>query len=139
MTPTTVAITGFDALLRAAREEPEPQRLLFVFAGADLPANATAAQRAAFDAGESGELAPLMCVDKAADALSDFVALATEAASAGPPWALVFVAALSGRAGVPPTSHDAEAPLQHMVDAIKSGRFDGMVPFDRHGAPVRFH
>ena len=30
-------IAGFEDLLRAAREQPEPQRLLFVFAGAELP------------------------------------------------------------------------------------------------------
>ena len=30
-------ISSFDDLLRAARQQPEPQRLLFVFAGAELP------------------------------------------------------------------------------------------------------
>ena len=131
-------ITSFDDLLLAARSEPEPQRLLFVFAGAELPAGATAAQRAQFDAGEGGELAPLMCVDRSAAELSGFSALAAEAALAGPPWAIVFTAALSGRYGIPPTSVDAEAPLQHMVDSIKAGRLDGMLPFDRHGDPVQF-
>ena len=39
-------------------------------ARAELPAGASAEQRAQFGAGEGGELAPLMCVDKsAADAL----------------------------------------------------------------------
>lgn len=131
-------ITSFDDLLLAARSEPEPQRLLFVFAGAELPASATAAQRAQFDTGEGGELAPLMCVDRSAAELSGFAALAAEAALAGPPWAIVFTAALSGRYGIPPTSVDAEAPLQHMVDSIKAGRLDGMLPFDRHGDPVHF-
>lgn len=131
-------ITSFDDLLLAARSEPEPQRLLFVFTGAELPAGATAAQRAQFDAGEGGELAPLMCVDRSAAELSGFSALAAEAALAGPPWAIVFTAALSGRYGIPPTSVDAEAPLQHMVDSIKAGRLDGMLPFDRHGDPVQF-
>jgi hypothetical protein len=131
-------ITSFDDLLEAARSEPEPQRLLFVFAGAELPAGATTAQRAQFDAGEGGELAPLMCVDRSAAELSGFAALAAEAALAGPPWAIVFTAALSGRYGIPPTSVDAEAPLQHMVDSIKAGRLDGMLPFDRHGDPVHF-
>ncbi|MEO8507710.1 MAG: ribonucleotide reductase subunit alpha [Betaproteobacteria bacterium] len=131
-------ITNFDDLLLAARGEPEPQRLLFVFAGAELRAGATAAQRAQFDAGEGGELAPLMCVDRSAAELSGFSALAAEAALAGPPWAIVFTAALSGRYGIAPTSVDAEAPLQHMVDSIKAGRLDGMLPFDRHGDPVQF-
>ena len=30
-------ISTFDDLLRAARQQPEPQRLLFVFAGVELP------------------------------------------------------------------------------------------------------
>ena len=129
-------ITSFDGLLRAARAQSEPQRLLFVFAGAELPADATERQRREFDAGEGGELAPLMCVDKAPSELSDFAALAAEAAQAGPPWAIVFAAALSGRAGVAPTSADAEAPLQRMVDAIKAGRHDGLLPLDRNGDAV---
>ena len=37
-------IASFDDLLRAARAQPEPQQLLFVFAGAELPAGASAAQ-----------------------------------------------------------------------------------------------
>lgn len=131
-------ITNFNDLLQAARAQPEPQRLLFVFAGAELSADASAEQRRQFEAGEGGELAPLMCVDKSADELAGFDALAAEAAEAGPPWAIVFTAALSGRGGVAPTSADAEAPLQRMVDAIKSGRLDGLLPFDRQGDPVHF-
>ena len=129
-------IASFDDLLQAARQQREPQQLLFVFAGAELPAGASAAQRAQFDAGEGGELAPLMCVDKAADALASFNALCAEAARAGPPWAIVFTAALSGRGGQPPSTADTDAALQHMVDAIKAGRLDGLLPFNRAGEPV---
>ncbi len=131
-------ITNFNDLLQAARAQPEPQRLLFVFAGAELPADASAEQRREFEAGEGGELAPLMCVDKSPDELPGFDALVAEAAQAGPPWAIVFTAALAGRAGVAPTSADAEAPLQRMVEAIKAGRIDDLLPFDRQGDPVRF-
>jgi hypothetical protein len=131
-------ITHFNDLLQAARAQPEPQRLLFVFAGAELPADASAEQRRQFEAGEGGELAPLMCVDKSPDELAGFDALVAEAAQAGPPWAIVFTAALAGRAGVAPTSVDAEAPLRRMVDAIKAGRIDDLLPFDRQGDPVRF-
>ena len=83
-----------------------------------------------------GELAPLMCVDKAAAALTGFDALCAEAAQAGPPWAIVFTAALSGRGGQPPSGADIDAALQHMVDAIKAGRLEGMLPFNRAGEPV---
>jgi hypothetical protein len=84
-----------------------------------------------------GELAPLMCVDKAAETLTSFDALCSEAARAGPPWAIVFTAALSGRDGQPPSTADTDAALRHMVDAVKAGRLDGMLPFNRAGEPVQ--
>ncbi len=43
-------VTGFQSLLDAARQQPEPQRLLLVFARAELPDGATAAERARFEA-----------------------------------------------------------------------------------------
>ena len=129
-------IVDFEDLLQAARQQREAQQLLFVFAGAELPADADAEQRERFAAGEGGELAPLMCVDKAAGALASFDALCAEAAQSGPPWAIVFTAALSGRDGQPPSAADIDAALQHMVDSIKAGRLEGMLPFNRHGEPV---
>ncbi len=129
-------ITCFSDLLSAAKSQPEPQRLLFVFAGAELPSAANAEQREQFANGEGGELAPLMCVDKAVDEIEHFDALVAEAAEAGPPWAIVFTTALSGRGGKMPTPLDAQAPLQQMVDSIKAGRLDGMLPFNRRGDPV---
>ena len=131
-------IASFDDLLQAARQQRETQQLLFVFAGAELPAGASAAQRAQYEAGEGGELAPLMCVDKAPGELASFDALCAEAARAGPPWAIVFTAALSGRGGKPPSAADTDAALQNMVEAIKAGRLDGMLPFNRAGEPVQF-
>lgn len=127
-------IASFDDLLQAARQQPQPQQLLFVFAGAELPADASVEQRAHYEAGLGGELAPLMCVDKAAAELAGFDALCAEAARAGPPWAIVFTAALSGRNGQAPAGTDAA--LRHMVDAIKAGRLEGMLPFNRAGEPV---
>jgi hypothetical protein len=129
-------IASFADLLRAARAQAEPQQLLFVFADARLPADASPSQRAQFEVGEAGELAPLMCVDKSARELESFDALAAEAARAGPPWAIVFSAALSGRGGRPPSTADIDTALQHMVEAIKAGHIDGVIPFDRNGEPV---
>ena len=121
----------------AARQQAQPQRLLLVFAGASLPAGATAAQRASFDAGISGELAPLMCVDKDPQALADFAALVQEATAMGQAWALVFAAALGGREGLPPSDSQVDAALQRMVEAVKSGQLDGLIPFDTQGAAVQ--
>jgi hypothetical protein len=133
-----MTIASFDDLLRSACQQTEPQRLLFVFTTAELPDDATPAQRARFQAGEGGTLTPLMCVDKSPDELPSFEVLLEESRRAGPSWDIVFVAALSGRAGSSPTSIDAEAPLQRMVESIKSGRIGSFIPFDRHGQPVSF-
>jgi hypothetical protein len=130
-------ISHFDHLLAASRDQSEPQRLLLVFARASLPAGATAEQRARFEAGESGELAPLMCVDKDPGALADFAALVDEASSLGPDWALVFAAALSGTGGQRPHPSLVDAALRRMVEAVKSGQLSGLIPFDRQGAAVR--
>ncbi len=134
---TRMDISHFNDLLAAACAEAEPQRLLLVFAGASLPANATAQQRADFEAGESGELAPLMCVDKDPALLPDFEALAVEACTLVPDWALLFAAALSGHGDKAPSDSVIDAELQRMVDSVKSGRLTGLIPFDRHGMAVQ--
>lgn len=133
-----MTISGFDELLRAARSQDQPQRLLFVFAAAEVPEDATPAQRAAFAAGQGGTLTPMMCVDKSPAELVSFADLAAEARGFAQPWDIVFAAALSGSAGREPTGADAQAPLQRMVDAIKTGRLGSFIPFDSQGETVRF-
>ena len=129
-------ITTFDDLLLAARQQPDPQRLLLVFAGASLPPDASAAQRAEFEAGEGGELAPLMCVDKDPHALASFAALAAEAKTLGPPWMLVFAGALAGQAPLPPSESQVEAALEQMVEAVRVGDLVPYLAFDREGHAV---
>jgi hypothetical protein len=134
-----MSISTFDDLLRMAREQRQPQRLLFVFTGAALPEDATPEQRARFQAGQGGTLTPLMCVDKTPDELPSFDMLVEESRLFTQAWDIVFVAALSGSAGhAPPSTSQAEAALQRMVEAIKSGHIDAYVPFDRSGQPVQF-
>lgn len=133
-----MTISNFDDLLHAAREQSEPQRLLFVFAHAVLPDDCTPEQRARFEAGEGGALEPLMAVDKVPDELVTFGALVEESHRFGPDWAVVFVASLPGLAGRTPTSKEAERPLQRMIEAIKAGSFGSFIPFDRRGEPVLF-
>ena len=129
-------ISNFDDLLRAAREQPEPQRLLFVFAHAVLPDDSTPEQRARFEAGEGGALAPLMSVDMAPEELGTFSALVEESRQFGHDWAIVFVASLPGRGGRAPTSEEAGQSLQLMIESIKSGSIGSFIPFDRRGEPV---
>lgn len=131
-------ISTFDDLLQVARAQPEPQRLLFVFAGVELPDDATPEQRERFEAGQGGALVPLMCVDKRPDELASFSALVAESIQFGAqPWGIVFAAAMSGTLNRAPTSEDAEEPLQRMVEAIKQGKHGAYIPFDPQGHPVQ--
>ena len=132
-------IANFDDLVRAARAEPEPQRLLFVFANAEVPDNCTPEQRAAFEAGQGGALVPLMSVDKPPEELSSFTALVAESRQFAPEWDIVFVASLAGCDGRAPTSAEADRSLQNMIEAIKAGAFGAYLPFDANGEPVVFN
>lgn len=129
----------FDQLLLAAAREPQPQRLLFVFTAAELPPEATPAQRARFERGEGGSLTPLMCVDKTVEELGSFQALADEARRYGPPWRVVFVAALGGADGQPPADAQVDAALQRMVEAVKRGEVGGFVAYDVEGNALHLH
>lgn len=127
--------TPFQHLLNAAAAQPEPQRLLFVFAAAELPADASPAQRADFIAGRGGALAPQMCVDKSPAELSDFRQLCDEALRAGPPWQVVFIAGMDASGGAART----DQALARMVDRIRQGHFDGLLALDRDGGILDFH
>lgn len=131
-------ISTFGDLLHAAREQANAQRLLFVFAQAGVPDDATPEQRARFESGEGGTLTPLMCVDKAPDELDSFDALLEEARQFGQPWDIVFVASLSGSGRVGPTADQAQQSLQRMIESIQSGAISRFIAFDLHGQPVRF-
>jgi hypothetical protein len=133
-----MTMSNFDDLLSAAREQVEPQRLLFVFTTAGLPDDATAQERTRFEAGQGGTLTPLMCVDKAPAELTSFDALLSESRQLDQAWDVVFVAALSGTHDEAPTSLRAEAPLQRMVESIKSGRIGGLIAFNPRGEPLQF-
>lgn len=146
-------IQQFSDLLQAARQQPTPQRLLFVFVGVELPEHASPAQAERFAAGEGGVLVPLMCVDRMPEELTSFEALAQEAtltmtemaqqaqAQQLPvptqDWRMVFVAALSGDQQAP-SRDDAVEPLQRMVESIRQGQLDRFIPFDRDGGVLSF-
>jgi hypothetical protein len=132
-----MAISSFDDLLQAARAQSEPQRLLFVFAGVELPEDSTPAQREGFEAGQGGALVPLMCVDKRPEELASFAELVQESSQFGHDWRMVFAAALSGTLNRAPTTEEAEMPLQRMVEAIKRGEIGAYIPFDPQGNAVQ--
>jgi len=128
----------FQQLLRAAAQQAQPQRLLFVFAAAELPQDATPAQRARFEAGAGGELSPLMCVDKSPLELTSFDAFVAESREAGPPWQVVFAAGLSGSGGGPPSDEQVDQALQALVERVRDGRFDGLLALDPSGECMTF-
>ena len=128
----------FDQLLQAAAAEPQPQRLLFVFATAGLPDDATPAQRQRFAAGSGGNLTPLMCVDKGAAELAGFEQLVAESQTAGPPWDVVFAAGLAGRSGQPPSAQQVEQALEGMVERVRSGTIGNLLALDSSGEPLHF-
>lgn len=129
----------FEQLLRAAADQPQPQRLLFVFATAELPDHPTDEQRRRFLAGEGGALAPIMCVDKAPADLPDFAALLTESRRAGPPWQVVFAAGLSGVEGRPPTQSQIDPALEKMVNAVRLGGVAQFAAYNPSGEPIQFN
>ena len=139
-----MTISSFDELLRSAREQAEPLRLLFVFTTAGMPDDATPDQRAHVQAGQGGTLTPLMCVDKAPGELASFEALVVESRQLGPAWDIVFVAAMAaGPIGDEPsgdetTGDQAEVSLQRMVESVRTGAIDHLIPFDVSGLPVQF-
>lgn len=128
----------FQLLLHAARSQPEPQRLLFVFAAAGLPAEASVGQTLSFQAGEGGELEPVMVVDKDPHALTTFEALATESAGTGKDWQVVFVVGLSGRGRTAPSAEQTTQALDQMVEAVRQGDFGRYAAYNFHGEPVSF-
>lgn len=131
-------LATFQDLLDAAHKQPEPQRLLFVFAKVELPQNATAEQRERFENREGGTLSPSLCVDKAPDEIASFEALVEESHSTGQAWDMVFVGSLSGRGGIAPNADEAAQPLRFMVNAINNGQVAQFAAFDRDGAVLQF-
>lgn len=146
MTQTT-ELDSFDALLRAAREQPEQQRLLLVFVRTVLPEDADDRETERFESGLGGGLVPVMYVDKGADEIRDFAGLIEESEEASNAWGKhmtedwdkVLVGCLGGRYGMEPTSEDAREPLKGIIRTIhRGGSLQHLAAFDRQGHPVRF-
>ncbi len=127
----------FSGLLQAARQQVEPQRLLLVFAAAELPRDPTDEQKARFERGEGGALSPVVCVDKLPEEVESFAALLDESTRTGIGWDILFVAAMPGRGGFAPNPDEAVQPLQMMVEAIKGGRIGEFLAVTREGELVQ--
>ncbi len=134
-----INITDYESLLAVAKQQTEPQRLLFVFLKASLPEQHNDEEVSRFHAGQGGALRPIMCVDKPLDELGSFSDLATESEKMGQDWQIVLTAALSGRDGIAPNANDAELPLKMMIQTVENGGdLSRYLAFDRNGVLVHF-
>ena len=132
-------IQSYQDLLQAAAMQPEPQRLLFVFAKAELPNGYTDSQKQNFEQGQGGALAPVLCVDKLPEEVSAFQQLVTESAHTCIDWDIAFVSAMGGRGGFPPNSDEAVQPLQMMMQKIQGGMIADFLTFDKNGELVALY
>ncbi|WP_371194664.1 ribonucleotide reductase subunit alpha [Glaciecola sp. SC05] len=124
-------ISMFSDLLSMANEQPDPQRLLFLFASAQ----ATKKSKKRDD--QKGTIEPTMVVDKLPDELSTFEALVKEADSINKEWDFVFIASLSGQMRTPPTSDEAQTYLDKMTNDVMTGsNIRKYVVFDREENPI---
>ncbi|MBV1875213.1 MAG: hypothetical protein KUG50_01155 [Cycloclasticus sp.] len=125
--------------MSAAKQQAEPQRLLFVFLRASLPKDFNSEEEANFHSGNGGELQPIMCTDKVLDELGTFADLVEESKKMEQDWQIVLVASLSGRNGVAPDSAEAEKPLKMMVETVQTGGdLSRYLAFGRDGIPIQF-
>lgn len=126
-------IESYSDLITAAGQQPEPQRLLFVLARAELPEDATQSQKSRFAERSGGALEPVLCVDKLPEEVPEFEVLLEESKRTGVDWDIVFIASMEGRAGHPPSSDEAEQPLTLMVNKIKAGSIADFITINREG------
>lgn len=121
-----------------ARQQAEPQRLLFVFTRPELPDGHSKLEAERFHAGQGGTLTPIMTVDKTLDELGDFSDMVTESQKMGEQWKIVFIAALSGRNGVLPSISETQTTLDMMVKSIQQGIVSKFLAYDTNGQTVSF-
>ena len=133
-----MSISNFADLMAAAVEQPHPQRLLFMFAKAELPSGNTLAQKPASENQQGGELRAVMCVDKLPEELSDFEHLVAESKHTGKSWDVVFVTSMSGQGGVAPSSDAASRPLDMMVESLRNGNIGNYLAFNQAGELLQF-
>jgi len=132
-----MVISGFESLLEAARQQPEPQRLLFVFARAELPEGATPEEKRRFENGQGGALAPVMYVDKKTDEIHSFAELVEESRRMGKPWDMVFVGCLGGQGDREPSDEATQKALESMIKSIQGGLVSHLLMYRPDGEQVR--
>ncbi len=133
-----MSISSFADLLAAAVAQPQPQRLLFMFAKAELPQGQVVSQGQQLENQQGGELRAVMCVDKLPQELSDFEHLVAESKHTGKTWDVVFVTSMSGQGGLVPSSDAASRPLDMMVESLRNGNIGQYLAFNQAGELLQF-
>lgn len=105
----------FDDVIAMAKQQDEPQRMLFVLAKTDSKELGHGGQR-------SGTIQPVIYVDKLPDEIESFESLVAEADQLTSDWDMMLCAGLGGAQGKAPTSSDAEPHLNKMVEDVRSGQ-----------------
>lgn len=122
-------ISNFEELLKEAKEQDQPQRLLFLLAKTD--------EKKKKSKHKTGTITPVMCVDKLPEDISNFASFITEADSVTKDWDMIMVAGLNGVDGVAPSEEDAEPYLNQMANNVSSGNdISNYVIFDRKENPI---
>ena len=121
----------FKQLLDKTLEQPEKQRLLFLFAATEQSRKSRKR-----DDG-NGTITPTMVVDKLPEELNDFASLVAEADSINRDWDFMFIAGLSGDQQTPPTTEEAEPYLNNMTNDVVTGHnIHRYVVLDRKENPI---
>lgn len=128
----------FSLFLEDANKQSVPQMLLFVFARALLPADATDEQRYFFQKGQGSRLQPVSCVNKSPADLSDFNSLIELSGYAERPWDVVFIASIIGPDGQTPVDDEIHNWLKSMVDSVVAGNVKQFLALNQKGERLSF-
>ncbi|RUO76092.1 ribonucleotide reductase subunit alpha [Idiomarina seosinensis] len=130
-------ITSYQDFIAMAKQQPEPQRLLFVLAKAQLPEQPTDVQKQQYEQQAGGNLEPVLCVDKLPEEVESFDVLVDESKHTKVDWDIAFVTAMDGRGGHPVSSDEASQPLEMMVQQIQAGMIKHFLTLNRQGELVQ--
>lgn len=127
----------------ACTRQAEPQRLLFVFVGAEKPGEITPNRRVKEsemnDTRKGGALTPLMCLDKLASELGTFASLIETSVPAELSWDIVFVAGASEKPEIKVSRKETEQILKGMNQLIEEGNIGRFLAFNRKGEIIQLY
>jgi hypothetical protein len=108
-------MSQFELLINGAKNEEQPQKMLFLFAKAT---NMFEEGKSSY---QSGTIEAVLCVDKFLEELTTFKDLVLEADEYIKNWDLIFVSTVSGENNVVPRPEVVDAALHKMSNAFANG------------------